>query len=340
MDVHSWVPAILAVLAALLIAAGTVLRQRASRASGAITRGWWAGASIAIAGFALQAAALGLGSILLVQPLVVLAVLFALPLEAWADRRHPAKREWAWGAVLVICVATFLLISRPEPSMRRPHDLVVWATVAAVAAVIVLCVVCAERSTPHYRALFYGLAAGTLFGVSALLIKTIVYQLLHHPVHLFMHPELYLFVVVATGAILAQQKGFGAGDLQTSFPAMNVMEPAVAMALGVVLLGENLKVSTTTALFLGVVLAVMIRSVVELAKESAVRCGTLPGQPAPTVSEGPVSEDAGVDPTGDASTPRAQPEPGASTGSDQIRRLPDRSRGSDSAPTSRPSRSA
>lgn len=282
--VHSWVPALLAVLAALLIASGTVLRQRSSRESGAITCGWWLGAGIAICGFALQAAALGLGSILLVQPLVVLAVLFALPLEAWADHRHPAAREWVWGGVLVICVGTFLVIARPEPSMRRPDDLVIWISVACVIALVALCVLCARRSSAHYRALFYGLAAGTLFGVSALLVKTIVYQLIHHPAHMLLHPEVYLFVVVATTAVVAQQKGFGAGDLQTSFPAMNVMEPAVAMVLGVILLGENLKVSVPTALFLGIVLAVMIRSVVELAKESAVRCGHLP---APAVRSGP-----------------------------------------------------
>ena len=62
---HTWVPALLAVLAALMIAAGTVLRQRASRVNGAITPGWWAGAAIALCGFGLQASALGLGSILL-----------------------------------------------------------------------------------------------------------------------------------------------------------------------------------------------------------------------------------------------------------------------------------
>lgn len=266
---HSWLPALLAILAALLIASGTVLRQRASRASGAITR--WVGAGIALCGFALQASALGLGSILLVQPLVVLAVLFALPFEAWADRRHPAAKEWAWGAVLVACVVTFLLIARPEPSARRPHDLVMWATVVAVAGVILACVAVAERSSPHYKALFYGLASGTLFGVSALLVKTVIYQMTHHFAHTFTKPEVYLLAFVATAAVIAQQKGFGAGDLQTSFPAMNVMEPAVAMALGVILLGENLKVSVPTAMFLGIVLALMIRSVIELAKMAAVR---------------------------------------------------------------------
>jgi len=269
--VHSWLPALLAVSAALLIAGGTVLRQRASRASGAITPGWWLGAAIAIVGFVLQASALGLGSILLVQPLVVLAVLFALPLEAWADHRHPKAKEWAWGAILVGCVATFLLISRPEPSLRRPNEAVMWGAVVAVVAVVAACVVFAERSSPHYRALFYGLAAGTLFGVSALLIKTVVYQATHVYLLTFTKPEIYLLVLVAVGAVVAQQKGFGAGDLQTSFPAMNVMEPAVSMALGVVLLGENLKVSVPTALFLGIVLAAMVRAVVELAKASAVR---------------------------------------------------------------------
>lgn len=285
-DVHTWVPALLAIVAAFLIAGGTVLRQRASRASGAITAGWWLGASIALCGFALQASALGLGSILLVQPLVVLAVLFALPFEAWADHRHPAAIEWAWGAVLVACVVTFLLVARPEPSMRRPDEIVLWAAVGAVIAVVLGCVWAAERSSPHYKALFYGLVAGTLFGVSALLIKAIVYQTTHFLLGVFAHPEIYLFVVVVVCAVVAQQKGFGAGDLQTSFPSMTVMEPAVAMVLGVLLLGENLKVSVPTAMFLGIVLAIMVRAVIELAKLSAVR-----GQQEELAAAGPSIDD-------------------------------------------------
>ncbi|ASR04707.1 hypothetical protein GCWB2_19670 [Gordonia rubripertincta] len=271
MDVHTWVPALLAVLAALLIAAGTVLRQRASRVNGAITAGWWVGAVIALCGFGLQASALGLGSILLVQPLVVLAVLFALPLEAWADHRHPARVEWAWGGVLVACVATFLLVSRPEPSLRRPDALLLWGTVGAVVGIVVGLVLLARRSSPHYKALFYGLVAGTMFGVSALLIKAVIYQITHEFWRTFVQPEIYLFVLVVVGAVVAQQLGFGAGDLQTSFPSMTVAEPAVAMVLGVLLLGENLNVSVPTAMFLGIVLAIMIRAVCELAKLSAVR---------------------------------------------------------------------
>lgn len=268
---HTWVPALLAVAAAFLIAGGTVLRQRASTASGAIGPGWWLGAGIAVAGFGLQASALGLGPILLVQPLLVLAVLFALPMEAWADHRHPGRREWAWGGALVVCVVTFLAVARPEASHRRPDDLLIVTTVAVVVGFLLLCVFIAERSQAHYRSLFYGLAAGALFGISALLIKTVIFEFRRDFLGTFLRPELYLLIVVATAAVVAQQKGFGAGDLQTSFPAMNVMEPAVAMMLGIVLLGENLDVPVPVALLLGIILAVMVRAVVELARLSAVR---------------------------------------------------------------------
>ncbi|WP_277615079.1 DMT family transporter [Gordonia aquimaris] len=269
--VHTWVPALLSVTAAVLIAGGTVMRQRASYASGAIARGWWLGAVVAVTGFGAQAAALGLGSILLVQPLVVLAILFALPMEAWADHRWPLRIEWAWGAVLVACVTVFLAISRPEPSERRPDELLVVVTVGAVIVGVLCCVIVAERSNRHYKSLCYGIAAGTLFGVSALLVKAVAVRLIHDLNRALLYPELYLFAVVGVAAIFMQQRAFGAGELQTSFPALTVMELAVSMALGVALLGENLKVSVPTALFLGAVLAVMVRAVLELTKLAAVR---------------------------------------------------------------------
>lgn len=278
---HTWVPALLAVAAALMIAGGTVLRQRASAASGAITAGWWLGAAIAVTGFVLQASALGLGSILLVQPLVVLAVLFSLPMEAWAEKRRPSGVEWLYGGILVTCVVVFLVVAKPVPSARKPDVLLFLSTVAVVIAVLVVLVILAELASSHYRSLCYGLAAGTLFGVSALLIKAVALRVLHDPLRLFVSPEIYLLVAVVVCAVLAQQRAFGAGELQTSFPAMNVMEPAVAMVLGVVLLGENIYVSPPVAVMLAIVLGVMVVAVVKLAQISAVRSD-------PSVIEEPV----------------------------------------------------
>ncbi|ALG85785.1 DMT family transporter [Gordonia phthalatica] len=267
---HTWAPILLAIGAAVLIAVGTVLRQRASAASGAITAGWSLGAMIALSGFLLQASALGLGSILVVQPLVVLAVLFALPLEAWIDKRRLRRNEWMWGLVLVACVAGFLILARPVSTDRRPNMLVMAITVGTLVVGLVAIVVNAERCrSAHFRALSYGIAAGALFGVSALLIKAVALRVLDDPMSVFGHFEVYLLVVVVILAIVAQQRGFGAGDLQTSFPAMNVMEPAVAMVLGIALLGENVYVGAPSAVTLVVVGIIAGTAVVRLAQEAA-----------------------------------------------------------------------
>ncbi|MFZ2512316.1 MAG: DMT family transporter [Gordonia sp. (in: high G+C Gram-positive bacteria)] len=269
---HIWVPALLAVLAAALIASGTVLRQRASSRSGTITKGWWFGAIIAVIGFGFQAWALGLGSILLVQPLVVFAVLFALPLEARIDHRRPSTMDWVWGGVLVGSVIVFLLIAQPEPSQRRASHMLLAITVTVLVVVLIGLVAFAERCTnPHHKALCYGLAAGALFGIAALLVKSVAMHLIDEPTRVLLHADIYLLTIVIVLAVIAQQRAFGAGDIQTSFPAMNVMEPAVSMALGVILLGENLRVGIGKSTMLIAILLLAAVAVVKLAKHSAIR---------------------------------------------------------------------
>ncbi len=93
------IAALLALGAAFFIAIGDVMHQRSAHE---VTdepvshlalftrllrdRQWWLGSLVAAAGFALQAAALGFGSVLLVQALLVTSLLFALPIHARISR--------------------------------------------------------------------------------------------------------------------------------------------------------------------------------------------------------------------------------------------------------------
>ncbi|MGJ0117830.1 DMT family transporter [Williamsia sp. MIQD14] len=268
---HLFLPATLAVLSALLVASGTLVRQRSSTPTGGITRRWWLGVLIAAGGFALQAVALGLGTLLLVQPLIVLSVLFALPMEAYLDHRRLTFQEWKWGIVLTLCIAAFVLIAMPTPSESSPGPWVFVGTVVAVLVVLAGLVVGAKFVSLHYRALLFGSASGLLTGVQSFLVKGVVTQMGDGILHIFVHPELYLIIVVAGGSVWAQQLAFAAHDLQTSFPAMTVMEPAVAMALGVLLLGERADVDVVEGVFAGGVLILMFYAVVVLAKHAAAR---------------------------------------------------------------------
>ena len=76
-------------------------------------RQWWLGSGVAAVGFALQAAALGLGSVLLVQALLVTSLLFALPISARLARRRVTRWQWLWAALLAAAVAVIVTVGNP-----------------------------------------------------------------------------------------------------------------------------------------------------------------------------------------------------------------------------------
>jgi hypothetical protein len=269
--VHLVLPALLAVLAAALVAMGTLVRQRSSTVRGGITKRWWLGVAIAALGFVLQAVALGLGSLLLVQPLIVASVLFALPLEAHLDHRRLNFHEWKWGIILTLCIAAFVLITLPSPGKHNASAGVLTAAIVVLVVVLAGLVIGARFVSLHYRALLFGAASGVLTGVQSFLVKGVMGQLDRSVGEVFVHPELYLILVVATASVVTQQLAFAAHDLQTSFPAMTVMEPAVGMALGVVLLGERAHVTPFEGVVVVFVLGVMMFATVILAKHAAER---------------------------------------------------------------------
>ncbi len=278
---HLFLPAGLALVSALFVAVGTLVRQRSSTGTGGITRRWWYGVGLAAVGFALQAVALGLGTLLLVQPLIVLSVLFALPLEAYLDHRRLNFQEWKWGIVLTLCIAAFVLITMPEAGKHQVEPAVLAGTIVVVVVVLGSLVVFARRVSLHYRALLFGAASGLLTGVQSFLLKGVVTELGDKIYEPLVHPELYLILCVAAASVYAQQLAFAAHDLQTSFPAMMVMEPAVAMALGVLLLGERAQVDWIEAVVVAAVLVQMFYAVVVLAQHAAARENVFDKPPEP-----------------------------------------------------------
>ena len=101
---------LLALLAAVFLAIGIVVRQRATMdvppeygVSSVMFLTllrrplWWAGTAAAVAGYVFQALALANGSLLLVQPILVSALLFALPMSARLAHRRVTRGEWAVG---------------------------------------------------------------------------------------------------------------------------------------------------------------------------------------------------------------------------------------------------
>src|SRR5689334_7947841 len=181
------IAALLALGAAFFIAIGDVIHQRTAHEvtdepvshvelfMRLLRDGqWWLGSVVAAVGFALQAAALGLGSVLLVQALLVTSLLFALPINARACRRRVTRWEWMWAALLAAAVAVIVTVGNPTEGHSRA-SLETWtAVVVVLGPALVLCVLGAGMIKGSASAVLLGVVSGALWGVFAVLTKGVV----------------------------------------------------------------------------------------------------------------------------------------------------------------------
>jgi drug/metabolite transporter (DMT)-like permease len=272
---------LLALLAALFLAIGIVVRQRATVDVPA-ERGvssvmvltlirrplWWAGTAAAVAGYVFQALALANGSLLLVQPILVSALLFALPMSARLAHRSVTRGEWAWALLLTLALAVFVVLAKTRPGDYEA-SLPSSALVALVCtAAVTACVIVAVRTAGWKRAVLLAVAVGVLFGVVAVLTKLVMHLLVHEGLrYVLTTPVLYLLVVLGIVAVILQQSSFHAGSLQTSVPTMLVLEPVIAVMLGAVVLGEHLTVNGLQAVALTVAIAAMAAATIALGRD-------------------------------------------------------------------------
>lgn len=278
------VAVVFALVAAFFIAVGIVVRQRSTMhvphessmgpgmASALVCEPmWWAGTGAAFGGYAFQAVALSRGSLLLVQPILVTSLLFALPVAAHLAHRRVTRSEWGWALALTLAIALFVAIGDPRPGGERPL-VVVWAVAAVVTlGVVGACVLVAHRSRGGRRALMLAVAVAVLFALVAVLTKISVVMLERGGLSLLLQrPPLYVLVAIAVGATLLQQSAFHAGALQLSVPTMIVLEPVVAVALGVLVLGEHLSVSGVDSVLLTLTVLVMVVATAALARDASL----------------------------------------------------------------------
>ena len=268
MTTDSVLAAALALMAALLAAVGTLMRQRATGRDGSIRRGWVLGAVVSVGAFGLQVAALVVGTVLLVQPLIVLSVLFELLLQKRWTQRSPTRRQWANGAAVAVGVAIFIAFARPVPAQHGRQLWVLDVVVLGFLGSVLVAYLVARRMKGNTAGLLFGVVAGSLFGLVAVQVNS-----LSEPFRglgpTLANPTLYFCILTAVGAIAAQQRAFASGSLEASYPAMVASEPVVAMVLSLAVLGEKLS-SHSVSTYLSIAgVAVMILGVIGLARATA-----------------------------------------------------------------------
>jgi drug/metabolite transporter (DMT)-like permease len=224
---------------------------------------WLLGFACMLLGFAFQISALHFGPLALVQPILAVELLFVFGyLGALTRCRGVRWREWAAALAMFAGLAVFLHAA--SPSGGRPHapGTLWWLAGLTTLVCVLLAVVAAgfgKHVTPSHRAAFLGIATGIGWGFTAGVIKEMSSHLDGGPAAVFTNWSVYVLIAAGAGTMLLASHAMTAGPLAASQPGFTLLDPIVAILLGVFLFGERLR--TTPADLAAEVLGLLVLAV-------------------------------------------------------------------------------
>lgn len=220
---------------------------------------WMLGNVAELCAYAMQFLALRRSSLLLVETVLVIGLLIALPLGASLDHRRLRRAEWRSAVVVVTGLMMFLAVAKPTGG-RGEASGVGWAAVMAAGGVVIAVLIAGgDRRPGPRRATRLGAACGILFGLSAALTKACA-QLLGQGVGPALASwEPYALVGLGGFGILLAQSALQAGPLGASLPVLTVSKPLVAATIGVLAFHERIAVTPGAIVIeVGTVLAMVV----------------------------------------------------------------------------------
>jgi hypothetical protein len=202
---------------------------------------WLVGFAIMAAGYASQAAALHVGSLNVVQPLMV-SELVILVLVLWLWYRTPLRgRDLVSAGATALGLGLFLAFASPRLGTKTPSNLL-WVVMGALTVgVLLIFVAVGSKGSPLRRALMLGAGASVGFALLAAITKSMTDKLVAGWGPLFSSWQLYALALLGLSSFLVMQAAFQVGPFAASQSTLILVNPFVSIVVGRVLYGESLR---------------------------------------------------------------------------------------------------
>ena len=237
---------------------------------------WWVSIATIAIGQTLSAWALQLGSVALVEPLLMSCLLFAFVTSAILNRRRVQWQEIVGALVLAGSLGVFLAIANPQAGANVPswQSMTVAAGAIAVAAVALLY---SARTATHRRAIalecgLIAAAAGAMYGLQDAATRAGIVALREHSwLQVLAMPWLYVMLAAATAAVLLSQSAFRAGRLDYALPPTAATQAIAGVVLGIVVMGDQLAITAGGLATEVICLWTMVAGTVLIARSPVLR---------------------------------------------------------------------
>lgn len=233
-------------------------------------RQWLLGVLVMAVGNVLQAAALGYGSLALVEPMQVSALLFALPLGAAVSRQHLTRQEWVAALAVSGGLAGLMAVGGAAPGQRDATTSDWLLSGVATASAATLLTFAGRRRSAVPRATLYAAAGGMMFGLQDALTKSGFAGLDGGVDHLLATWQPYALLGAALYGLLLVQSAYKTAPLPVSLPPLLICEPLAGTLIGVTTFGERPRVGGLWLVPELVAAAVMVAGAHTLARSPLV----------------------------------------------------------------------
>jgi drug/metabolite transporter (DMT)-like permease len=239
---------------------------------------WFLGIASMILGFAFQVAALRVGSLSLVQPIIATELLIVFAIIALLNRHGVHSRDWLAALGMAVALGAFLALARPagghdhaSGSMWVLAGIFTFAVAAVLALMAYVPGAHGAQPSSSRKAALLGIAAATGFGFVAAVIKELSTHFSQGPAAVFSNWSPYVLLLSGAASMFLASHAFQAGSLAASQPGLTIVDPLVASLLGVMLFGERLVLEPLALAGEVVALAVLVGSVVLLSRSPLIR---------------------------------------------------------------------
>jgi drug/metabolite transporter (DMT)-like permease len=204
-------------------------------------RVWLLGFGLMIVSFVLQAAALHLGRLSQVQPVLTTELVFlVIVLATWFGFRV-TSREWLGCVAVTAGLAGFLYFAHPEYGSGQPATAGWIAAGVACSIVIVITTAAALRGPAWWRAAMFGTAAAISFAFTSACTKAVTGFAAADVATLYRHWQTYALAGFGALAVFLAQNAFHAGPIVASQSTIVLIDPLASILIGVFLFGDNLR---------------------------------------------------------------------------------------------------
>ena len=233
---------------------------------------WLVGLVASILGFGLEAAALSVAPVVLVQPLIVAELPLALPLAAVIAGRRLGGAEWTGVAMVAVGLVGIETVLKPSDTPIVASG-PVWGVLFASVALLTVALVGAGRGRGAVgRTTAFAAAAGATFGLLSVITKATTHEFGAHGAIALLHWQPWALAAVGLFGMTLAQNAYRSGPLAVSLPLLDLGEPVCGSLIAVAAFHERLGGSgAIPAALFGIAAVLIVGGVLALDRSPLVR---------------------------------------------------------------------